>query len=417
MSQTDVLIIGGGVIGVCTAHYLAERGCQVTLVEQGSIGSGCSYGNSGLIVPSYIVPLASPGALAAGLQWLLDPAAPFFVKLRLDPDFLLWLLKFTLHCTPAHVERSRSILRDLGCASRLLFDELTQLVDCGFEPGGVLTLYNTREGFRRGIEEAQMLGLNGFKTQLLDADAARAMEPAVGPGVVGGLFCATDAHFTPHRFVRGLAARLEDQNVRLQTNTRVLGFEKKDGRIRTVRTTRGDFQPDTVILAAGSWSPALVRSLDLSIPIQAAKGYSLTFPQPNVCPAIPLLLDEAHVGVTPMTSPSGPVLRLGGTLELAGLERLIHLRRVTAIRRAAQTYLTGLDRVEKMELWAGLRPCTPDGLPILGRPYALHNLIVASGHAMLGMSLGPVTGKLVAQLTCGETPDLDLRPFRLERFW
>lgn len=416
MSRTDVLVIGGGVIGVCSAYYLAERGCQVTLIDQGDIASGCSYGNAGLIVPSHIVPLAAPGALASGLRWLLDPASPFYIKPRLDWDFIVWLLKFTARCTPAHVQRSLSVLRDLGCASRALFDQLAPLVDCGFETRGVLNLFNTQEAFGLGIEEAQLLNLHGLRTQILDATAVRAMEPAAGPGVVGGLCYTTDAHFTPHRFVRGLAARLEDQNVSIQTRTRVLGFEKRDGRIRAVHTSRGDLEPDTVILAAGSWSPSLVRNLHLSIPIQAAKGYSLTAKRPAASPAMPLLLDEARVAVTPMMSPSGPTLRLGGTLELAGLDLSINLRRVNAILRAARKYLIGLEQIDKVEVWAGLRPCTPDGLPILGRAPACSNLIVASGHAMLGMSLGPITGKLVAQTACGERPDLDLKPFRLERF-
>ena len=195
-----------------------------------------------------------------------------------------------------------------------------------------------------------------------------------------------------------------------------MGFETSGKRVTQVKTTRGDFIFDQMIMAAGSWSPTLVRDLELHIPIQPAKGYSVTVKRPATAPAIPLSLSESRVIATPMISEQGTTLRFAGTLELAGLDFSINRRRVDAIMRAARTYLRGLDDLETVEIWRGLRPCTPDGLPIIGRAQSFDNLIIATGHAMLGMSLGPITGKLVSQIACGEEPEIDIRPLRVERF-
>jgi len=237
---------------------------------------------------------------------------------------------------------------------------------------------------------------------------------------LGGVFYPGDARMTPALFMRQLARRAEAAGARICTGTEVLGFETAGRSVSRVRTTRGDFEPDQVVLAAGAWSPAVARDLRLKIPIQAAKGYSITVQGPAAIPTTAMMLGEAWVAVTPMVSPAGsgrgPVLRFAGTLELAGLDFSINRRRVDAILRAARGYLAGVEDMQTIEIWRGLRPCTPDGLPIIGRPSSLENVIVATGHGMLGMSLGPITGKLVAQLAGGQQPVLDLEPLRVDRF-
>jgi len=412
--RSEVLVIGGGVIGVCAAHYLAERGRQVTLVEQGDIASGCSYGNAGLVVPSHSLPLAAPGALASGLKWLLDSESPFYIKPRLDPDLVAWLLRFTAAARPGPMRRAIPVLRDLSMASRALFDELAARdeFDFDYQPKGALLVFNSRRGYEGGKEEAHLLQEYGLAAQILEAAQAHTMEPALHPEVVGAVYFSSDARLNPALFVRGLAALAQKKGACLRTSTEVLGFEIAGRKITTVKTTRGDFQPEQVILAAGSWSPRVARDLHLNLPIQPAKGYSLTVRRPATCPTYPLLLGEARAAITPMRE----TLRFGGTLELAGLDFAINERRLNAILRAARRYLVDMGELETVEIWRGLRPCTPDGLPIIGRPPAFDNLIVAAGHAMLGMSLGPITGKLVAQIVCGEPPALDLRALRPERF-
>jgi D-amino-acid dehydrogenase len=413
-SHDDILVIGGGVIGVCAAYYLAEKGQRVTLVEQGDIASGSSYSNAGLIVPSHSIPLAAPGVLTQGLRRLLDPKSPFYVKPRFDFALLGWLLRFAAACRDGPMRRAIPVLRDLGQASLALFDELAALdgMEFGYERRGSLLIYTTRRGYEGGVEEAHLLNEFDVPAQPLDARQVRQLEPNVLPDVVGGVYFPTDTHLRPADFVRSLAARAEEMGVSIRTKTEVLGFETTGRKLVRVMTTRGDFVPAQVVLAAGAWSPVVARNLRLRVPIQAAKGYSITIKRPDRSPTIPLLLGEAHVAVTPM----GDVLRLGGTLELAGLDLSINSRRVAAIQRAAREYVPGLEQIEPFEVWRGLRPCTPDGLPIVGRVRAFDNLIVAAGHAMVGMTLGPITGKLVAQLACGETPDMDVTALSLERF-
>jgi len=233
------------------------------------------------------------------------------------------------------------------------------------------------------------------------------------PGVVGGVYYPRDAHIGPFRFVTGLVEKARELGAEILTGTEVLAFETKNGRIVRIKTTRGDIHPQKVVLAAGSWSPGIARTLKLNIPIQAAKGYSITFEKPALSPKISLLFGEAGVVVNPL----GDVLRVAGTLELAGMDFSINMRRVAAIRKGAEQYLPGLNQARVIEIWRGLRPCTPDGLPIISRSDSFGNLFIAAGHAMLGMSLGPVTGKLVSQLVNEEMTDFNLVPFRLNRFY
>jgi D-amino-acid dehydrogenase len=230
--------------------------------------------------------------------------------------------------------------------------------------------------------------------------------------MAGGVNYPEDAHLDPHSFVLGLARQAERNGAAFFDGTEAIGFETAGRKITAVRTTRGDIHPNQVVLATGSWTPAVARDLNLKIPIQAAKGYSLTFLRPDPCPPIPVILSEAKLAVTPM----GPHLRFAGTLEMAGMDLSINSRRVGALRRRPARYFEGMDDLKLVEIWRGLRPCTPDGLPILGAGGAWENLILAAGHAMIGMSLGPITGEIVAQLACGETPDFDLDPLAQERF-
>jgi D-amino-acid dehydrogenase len=316
------------------------------------------------------------------------------------------------------VQKAIPVLRDMGRASVELYEQLAVLdgLDCGYHRTGLLTLFRNRRSFEDGIKEANLQAANGITVKVLDGAAVRQMEPLVRPEVIGGVYLPGDAHFTPDLFVRGLARRARRNGLTIHPATEVLGFEVSERKVTTVRTTRGDFQPDQVVIAAGAWSARLVRDLRLKLPLQPAKGYSVTVKRPATSPTIPLALGESRVIVTPMLSPSGPVLRFAGTLELAGFDFSIDRRRVNALTRAARTYLVGMDDLETLEIWRGLRPCTPDDLPILGRPPSLDNVILATGHGMLGMSLGPITGKLVSQIVCGEKPDVDLKPLRVERF-
>lgn len=414
--QTEVLIVGGGAIGVCSAYYLNALGRDVALVDKGDICSGCSYGNGGLVVPSHSMPLSAPGVVSQSLKWMLNPESPFYIKPRLDRDLISWLWHFYRACSEKHVVRATPVIRAMNMASVALFEEMVSLegMDFGFEKRGTITAYRTERGLAKAVKDAGFLSEMGVETRVLDADEIVALNPGIRTRAIGGIYFLQDAHLVPHRFVRGLGEYVGEKGVRIHRETEVLGFKTARDRVVAVQTTRGDFQADHVILAGGSWSPVIANDLQINLPIQPAKGYSITFKRPDVCPTTPFSLGEAKVGVTPM----GDMLRFAGTLELAGLDFSINERRVQAILKAVPEYFPDLhpDHLEMIEIWCGLRPCTPDGVPFLGCAPGVENVVVAAGHAMIGISLGPVTGKLVAELVSDEIPSVDLSLLKVDRF-
>jgi len=413
-SNCDVLVIGGGVIGVCSAYYLALNGLQVTLIEKGEIASGCSYGNGGLIVPSHAMPLASPGALGNGLRWMLDGESPFYIKPRLDLHLFRWLAGFIAASRESKVKQSLPVLRDLLFASRDLFEELSQSAgyDFGFEGNGSLLVCLSEKALENEKREVHLFEQFNIPFQIMDRDEVHDLEPALLPEVIGGIFYPRDGHINPQQFVVGLAEKAQELGVQVWAQTEAMRIESSSGMITSIHTTRGVIHPKEVVLATGSWSPEVTRSLNLQIPIQAAKGYSITLENPAVTPKLSLLFSEASTVVNPL----GDALRIAGTLELAGMDFSFNTRRVNAIQKSSRAYLPGLDDAKVIEIWRGLRPCTPDGLPIISRSKDFNNLIVAAGHAMLGMSLGPITGKLVSQLLSDKKTDVDTYPLRMERF-
>ena len=409
------MVIGGGVIGVCAAYYLLQAGRQVTILERDAVCSGSSWGNSGLIVPSHSIPLPVPGVVIRGLKWMLNPESPFYIKPRFDLKLISWLWQFRAASTHQRMRQAVPVLLDLSQASISLYDELIEQekLECGYERSGLFMLYKTHRGYDEGREEARLLGKHGLHGREMTGTEVHDMEPAVRPDIAGGIYFDGDAHLNPAEFVQALALQVKEKGGAIHEGAEVLGFESSSGRITTVRTSRGEYHPEQVVLAAGSWSPGLVSDLRLNLPVQPAKGYSITFQRPQKSLTFPLILGEAKVGINPM----GPVLRFAGTLELSGIDLTINSRRVKAIVRSAGDYLIGGEEpFSADDTWAGLRPSTPDGLPIIGRANGLSNLIVATGHATVGVTLGPITGKLVTQIACNQTPAIDLTALSPERF-
>lgn len=413
-SKTEILIIGGGVIGVCSAYFLAKQGARVTLIEKDEIASGCSYGNGGLIVPSHAVPLASPGALGDGLRWLFDSESPFYIKPRMDAELIRWLARFVWASREGQMLKSLPVLRDLLFASRALYEELSKTAgfDFGFEGKGSLLVCLTKQALEKERSETRLFEEFKIPVSMVNRDEALELEPALLPSIAGGVYYPRDGRIDPRRFIVGLAEKAQELGAQLHTKTEALEFESQGGRVTKVHTTRGEFAAEQIVLASGSWSPQVARALRLRIPIQPAKGYSVTLENPPVTPRLPLLFSEARVVINPL----GHALRIAGTLELAGMDFSLNPRRVAAMRNASADYLPGLAEARVIEIWRGLRPCTPDGLPIVSRVKKLENVIVATGHAMLGMSLGPITGTLVSQLAQREASQLDLTPLSAERF-
>ena len=414
--STETLVIGGGAIGICSAFYLNQLGKKVTVIEKSDICSGSSYGNAGLIVPSYSIPLAAPGMVIKGLKWMFNPQSPFYIKPRLDRNLIAWLWKFHRACNESHLHRAVPLLHDLHSASLGLFEELSEIegLDFGLEKKGMIELANTRKGFENIVQDIRLMEEYGVKNRILEKNELQKYTSGLRSTAVGAVYLAHDAHLIPDRFVNQLARHVRQQNVDLLTSVEVLGFEKSGRTVKTVKTTRGDIAAEEIVLAAGSWSAQIARDLELSLCLQPAKGYSLTFKRPAVCPSIPVAMAEAKVIFTPMAD----MVRFAGTLELAGFDQSINPRRVQAILKAIPAYFPDLDpnSFELIEIWRGLRPCSPDGLPFIGRPPRYDNLILATGHGMLGISLAPITGKLVSQMSARENPSTNIEALDVERF-
>ena len=413
--QVDVLVIGGGVVGICAAHFLREQGREVTVVEKDVVCAGSSYGNAGLIVPSHSVPLAEPGVIAQGLRWMFDPGQSLLHQMALGPRSCGLVV-----AVPQGQHHAAGAARPCRCCAICTWRAFGSMRHW---PRNWILPLGTRadsccarpsRGWKSVHEEAELMQEIGIEVEMVDAQQAQERAAVVELDCVGGAFYAQDAHLDPARLVRALAARCVERGVQLNEKTEVLGFGKQGRRLQVVETTRGDFVADEVVLCSGAWSPGVGHELSLSLPVQPAKGYSVTVHKPDPCPEVPLMLVEARVGTTPM----GDKLRFAGTLELAGMDTSINRRRVAAIVNAVPRYVPAWtsDALELIEVWRGLRPCTPDGLPFLGRPRDYDNLTVAAGHAMVGVSLGAVTGTVIARVVQGEEPGFDLSLCNVDRF-
>jgi len=415
MTKSDILIIGGGSIGLHAAYYSLKAGRGVTIVESKAVAQGSSAGNAGQIVPSDIVPLAAPGIIRTALKWLFNPKdGPFGMKISLDPDYVSWLLRFALSCTQTNVERGIPPLRELGLLSARIFSELIAIerFDCSYLQEGVLYPYKTQPMFERARHESALVSHHGMGVQILDQDALREFEPSIQPDVIGGVRYTGDASLDPGKYLSLLAERVQAMEAEIHEDTPVTGFETANGKIIRVHTEKGDFEPQQVVLAAGAWSPAVLRDLRLKLPVQPARGYSMTMSTPDVGPRHTMLLGERKIAITPM----GDLLRFTGRLELSDYDTTPNPKRLAAIERVVREYIQLDENLDVKETWAGLRPTTPDGLPVIGFAPRLSNLIIATGHAMLGLSLGPGTGQVVAELASRQKTGFDLRPLRVERF-
>ena len=414
-----VVVVGAGVIGLSTAYYCARRGWRVTLIDRDpEQRDGCSFGNAGMIVTSHFVPLAAPGMVALGLKWMANPASPFYIKPRLSWELLDWGLKFWRAATPEHVCRAAPLLRDLNFASRSCYEELAALPgnDFGLVKKGLLMLCKSRHAMDEETRTAEHARALGIPAEVLDASQVAALEPGVRMDIVGGIHFAQDCHLVPDRVVAGLQEQLSTAGAQFIWNTEVTGWRvERDRHLRALTTRDGsEIEADEFVLCGGAWSPLAVRELGLRIPIQAGKGYSLTLAKPRQLPKICATLIEARVAVTPMAG----ALRFAGTMEIAGLNETINPVRVRAIIAAASRYYPEIapSDFDGVAPWFGLRPCSPDGMPYVGRTAKFTNLSIATGHAMMGMSLGPITGKIVADVLSGEPPPFDLPQLSPDRF-
>jgi D-amino-acid dehydrogenase len=408
-------IIGGGIIGLTSAYYLQKSGHKVTVIDQSDLSDGCSYGNAGMIVPSHFIPLAAPGMIAKGIRWMFNSSSPFYVKPQFNLDLLTWGYQFYKKSNSGHVEKSAPALKEISLLSKLMYQQLKSELPFYFDyhERGLMMLYKTKEAEHEERETAKMANDHGIDARTVSLEEVQTLEPQVTVNARGGVYFPGDAHLTPQVFMNGLKDYLKEK-IYFQINTEVTGFKIENKKIKSVQTDKSEFSFDVVVIACGSWSGLVAKKLNLNLPMQAGKGYSFILPEMEKNILIPSILLEGRVAATPMSNS----LRFGGTMEITGINHSINMNRlrgiVTTVNEFYPEMKVKIPSVEK--IWHGLRPCSPDGLPYIGRTKNFDNLILATGHSMLGVSLAPGTGKLIAEIVEEKKLSVDLKMFEPERF-
>lgn len=416
----DVVVLGGGVIGLTAAIALLDEGRAVTVLERGQTGHGSSHGNCGTITPSHAGPLAAPGMVTTALRWLFSPDAPLRIKPRLDPALMRWLLDFASHCNAHDYHRALLAKSPLLECSRDLLEQLIARdgMASEFESIGTLVVCRDEKSFKESLEHHRELAEVGIPVETLDAEQTLQREPALKPGVAGSFFFPGDAQLRPDRHLAELARIVRAKGGTIIENATVQDFVSMRGRVERVDYALEEtgqtckLAPREIVFALGAWTPTLAKKLDLRLPIQPGKGYSITYSRPRIAPRIPLTLRERSVCVTAWESG----FRIGSTMEFAGYDSTLNPRRLDALRRAAREYLVEPAGAEQVEEWFGWRPMTSDDLPIIGRAPGIDNLIVATGHGMLGMTMSAGTAEIVAALAMGRPTALDISAFDPARF-
>ena len=414
--KKDIVIVGAGIIGFSTAYYLSKQGYQVTILDNTDGTDNCSYGNAGYVSPSHFVPLAAPGMISQGMKWMFDPESPFYIKPSLDFDMMQWGLKFKAASTQKRVDAALPVMNALTVQSKHLYEQIIadeQIVE-GYVDKGLLLLCKTKHVLEEEAEVAHLGEEFGLKTSVLTAEQAMELDPGIEFDVEGAVYFEDDACMTPHIFMKMFRSTLEEMGVEIKYGTEVTDIKHKSGRIQYLRSKDDEIYADEYIITAGTWTNDLLKPLGINLPLQAGKGYSFLLQNPIVKPTIPSILVEGRIATTPMIDG----FRIAGTMELTGKNHDINQRRVNGIIKNVSRFLPQFreQNFDDIKPWAGLRPVSPDGLPYIGRSQKVNNLLVGTGHAMLGWTLGPITGHLLAQEVIGEKPDITSELLAVERY-
>ncbi|WP_339866640.1 FAD-dependent oxidoreductase [uncultured Algoriphagus sp.] len=410
------IIIGGGVIGLFTAYFLQKEGIEVQVIDQGDMQVNCSTGNAGMIVPSHIIPLAAPGMISKGISWMFSSKSPFYIHPRLDAKLLKWCYQFYKASSPAHVERSVPVLKNLSLLSKALYQEFRDEhpgSQIALQEKGLMMIYQTEAIEKEEIEFAHLANANGLQADILTPEDIRSFEPNLEVKARGAVRFPGDAHLDPGKLYGFLKSYLLEKGVNFLPNTQVTGFEKSGNSVSAVLTDQGKIEAEKVILCGGSWSGELADLLGFNLPMMGGKGYSfLQENKPEIMQSS--ILTEMKVAV----SPYGEQIRFGGTMEIAGTNQKINLNRVKGIFESINRYYPGFEAKfpEENKIWKGLRPCSPDGLPYIGFAPGYSNVMVNSGHSMMGVSLAPASGKIISELHQQKDTTLELKGFEVGRY-
>lgn len=416
--KKEIAIIGGGISGICSAYFLHKSGYKVSIFDANKIGVECSYGNAGLIVPSHFETLSSPGILKKGLKWMLNPNSPFFLKPKFDLDLLKWIIRFNTFCTTKHVNENKHFLRDINLYSLDLYKQLKQSPDFEFDlkHSGLLMMCKEEKTLKEEqdlVKEAKKLGLDA---EILNNDDLKKLEPNASFDVLGASYFKDDSKIQPYDFIIAIKNYLEKNGVSIYENCLIEDINISNGKVVSiVDSSMNNYTFDQYVFTTGIYTPKIAKKFNLNLPMQGGKGFSfITEKNEALNFSTPMILAEEKVAVTPYSD----YVRFGGTMMLGVNDLTINNRRINNIKNAANSYINGLDISESSmkDIWAGLRPCSPDGIPYIGRSDSLSNLVIAAGHAMMGVSLGPATGKIVNDLINENNTDLDIQKMNLNRF-
>lgn len=411
-----VLIVGGGINGLCTAYYLHKKNYEVTVIDSGDISDNCSFGNMGYLSPSHFIPLASPGIISEGLKYLLSSTSPFYIKPRLNLRFLQWAMKFYKNSTQATVEKNTPHLSDLLNLSRKLMNEIRDDIGDVFEMEeiGCMMMCHSQKAYEYELRMADAAEKLGLVVERLERQPLQAMEPDVELDVYGAVLFKDDAHIHPGKFMVAMKNYLEKNGVHFQLNTTVAGFKKNNKKVEEVLTDKGAFSGDEIILTAGSWLPQLAKMLGFTLLLEGGKGYSYTYDHVEKNIRYPAILVDGRCAITPWQHR----LRIGGTMEFSGINNRVLVKRMQGIYSSIKKFYPGLDIPFPPEdkIWTGLRPVTPDGLPYIGKTDKYENVLLGGGHAMLGVSAGAGTGKIITDIIERRSTPIDISAFEVGRF-
>ncbi len=400
--SSDVIIIGGGVIGLSSAYFALKRGLTVTILDRSPLESdSCSTGNAGMVVPSSFVPLAAPGMIATGLRSMLNPESPFYIRPRFDADLIGWVVRFFRAATRDRAEAAAFVLAAAQLESRALYEQMAERdgLDFGLQKRGLLMICETERGLAHEVALKPVAERMGLIVETVTPAQVRELNPGVEINCAGAAYYPLDCFLSPGRLREALRAAIVRMGGEIRAGVDVTGWATSGSDVTTVRTSAGAVSGGQYVLAAGAWSSRTAAGLNVRLPMQAGKGYSITLEKPVAQLRVCAILSEAHFAVTPM----GEKLRFGGTMEIAGLDESITPRRVSGIIKSVARCFPQFppSTFADKAVWGGLRPLSADGLPYVGRFRNYANLLAATGHSMLGVSMGPVTGQLIANTLAG----------------
>ena len=414
MVKKKVVVLGGGIVGLSTAYYLIQEGHEVTIIDKGRLDSGASHVNAGYLTPSHIVPMAAPGMISKGIKWMFNAKSPFYIKPRFDLDLIRWGLKFMKSCTNEHVQRSMKSILDINLLSKKLYLEMlkSESFDFHLETKGLLMAYKTSQAEKEESEVSKWAKDLGIKVEQFSKEQVLKIQPDTAMDIAGAFWYKSDAHTTPELFINNLKDYLIKKGVRFKLENTVKYFQKNNKQIQKVITDKGIFEADEFVLSTGAWSQQILKDLGIKLLIQPGKGYRINIYKPTGI-TLPAILLESKVAVTPMDG----FTRFGGTMEISGINNRTNIKRVQAIADSATKYYPALEipKTSINDVQSGLRPLSPDGLPFIGRHSKIKNMVLATGHSMMGWSLGPATGRLVTEVISGRKTSIDLKPFLPER--